>query len=131
MSIWTALGVTPEQIRAFQAQLTKLQADNRFLVRHNSELEFKLSRYEGPEKEVKMPTTLTGKILAVDPKFQFVVLNIGGNQGVAKDGNLLVSREGKLVAKLRVTRVESNSSIANIIRDWKVADVKEGDQVLH
>ena len=57
MSIWTALGLTPEQIKGFQEQLAKLQAENKFLVRQNSELEYKLSRYEGPEKEVKMPTT--------------------------------------------------------------------------
>jgi hypothetical protein len=131
LSIWSALGVTPEQIRGFQQQLAKLQAQNKFLVRQNSELEFKLSRYEGPEKEVKMPTILTGKVLAVDSKYEFVVLNIGGNQGVAKNGKLLVHRDGKLVAKLRVTTVESNSSIANIMPDWKVATVREGDQVIH
>jgi hypothetical protein len=131
LSIWTALGVTPEQIRGFQEQLAKLQAQNKFLVRQNSELEFKLSRYEGPEMEVKMPTILTGKVLAVDSKYEFVVLNIGGSQGVAKNGKLLVHRDGKLVAKLRVTTVESNSSIANIMPDWKVANVREGDQVIH
>jgi hypothetical protein len=27
--------------------------------------------------------------------------------------------------------VESNSSVANIIRDWKVADVMERDKVIH
>jgi hypothetical protein len=131
LSLWTTLGVTREQIKGFQEQLAKLQAENNSLVRRNNELECQLSWYVGPEKEVKMPAGLRGKIMAVDPKYQFAVLNIGRNQGVAKDGKLLVNRDGRLVGKLRVTTVESNSSIANILPEWKVTDVMEGDEVIH
>jgi hypothetical protein len=129
LSMWTALGVTPEQVRSFQEQLAKLQAQIKFLGRRNNELEYQLSRYEGPEKEIKLPAGLRGTVLAVDPKYQFVVLNIGENQGVVKDGDLLVNRRGKLVAKLQVTTVKSNSSVANILPDWKMGNVMEGDQV--
>jgi hypothetical protein len=131
LSAWTSLGISIDQIRALQQQLAKFQADNTFLVHENSALRFQLGRYFGPEMEVKMPTDLKGKVLTVDPKFQFVVLNIGDGQGVAKEGKLLVSRNGKLVGKLRVTRVQANTSVANILSDWKLADVMEGDQVIH
>jgi cell shape-determining protein MreC len=131
LSVWTALGITTEQIRALQQQLASFQAENTFLVHENSALQYKLSLYLGPEKEVKMPPNLSGKVLNVDPRFQFVVLNIGSDQGVAQGGKLLISRNGNLVGKLRVTSVEPQSSIANILADWKVADVREGDQVIH
>jgi hypothetical protein len=131
LATWRALAMTPAQIKGFQAQLARLEADNSFLTHRNSELETKISWFIGPEKEVKMPMSLSGHVVAVDPKYSFVVLNIGENHGVAKNGKLLINRDGKLIGKLRVTTVDSSSSIANILPDWKVADVREGDEVIH
>ena len=51
-------------------------------------------------------------------------------QGVVERGELLVNRDGKLVAKLRVTGVEPKRCIANVLPEWKQADVMEGDAVL-
>ena len=56
-------------------------------------------------------------------------LNIGDEQGVLQDGELLVSRNGKLVAKVIVRTVEKDRSVANIVPGWKLGDVFEGDQV--
>jgi hypothetical protein len=57
------------------------------------------------------------------------VLDIGENQGVLEDGELLVSRDGKLVAKVVVRTIEKDRCIANIIPGWKLGEVIEGDQV--
>jgi hypothetical protein len=76
-----------------------------------------------------MRANLRGRILVVDPKWDFVVLNIGENQGVLPEGELLVSREGKLVAKIIVRSVEGNRCIANIMPGWKLGEVIEGDEV--
>ena len=78
---------------------------------------------------IKLPADLKGKILVVDPKWDFVVLNIGEDQGVIQDGELLVSRDGKLVAKVIVRSVEKDRSIANIVPGWKLGEVIEGDEV--
>jgi hypothetical protein len=78
---------------------------------------------------VTLPANLRGKIVAVDPKWDFVVLNIGDGQGVKEDGELLVSRDGKLVAKVIVRSIQRDSCIANIVPGWKLGDVIEGDEV--
>ena len=39
----------------------------------------------------------------------------------------LVSRDGKLVAKVKVRAVERDRSIANVLPGWKLTDVYEGD----
>ena len=70
-----------------------------------------------------------GRILVVDPKWDFVVLNVGDDQGVKEDGELLVSREGKLVAKVIVRSIQKDRCIANIIPGWKLGQVIEGDEV--
>jgi cell shape-determining protein MreC len=65
----------------------------------------------------------------VDPKWQFVVLDVGEDQGIIKDGELLVSRDGKLVAKVVVRSVEKGRSIANLMPGWTFGEVVEGDLV--
>jgi hypothetical protein len=139
LAVWKQLETSPEQIRAFKATLAKSNEErdryadeNKILTRRNNELQVQLSRYVGPEISPKMPP-VNGKVVAVDPKYDFVVLNVGENQGVVENGTLLVNRDGKLVAKVRVTKVEPNRSIANVLPDWKQSgvDLMEGDQVLN
>lgn len=138
LAVWNQLQVTPDQIKAFKQELAqsneerdRFADENQILLRQNNELKVELSRYKGEEIDPKMPAGLAGRILAVDPKYDFVVLDVGGNQGVVENGKLLVNRDGKLVAKVRVTKVEPNRSIANIMPDWKQAEVMEGDQVVY
>jgi hypothetical protein len=68
--------------------------------------------------------------MAVDPKWDFVVLNVGEDQGVLPDGELLVSRDGKLVAKVIVRSVQKDRSIANLVPGWQLGEIIEGDEVI-
>jgi len=56
-------------------------------------------------------------------------LNIGEDQGALQDAELLVSREGKLVAKVVIRSVEKDRCIANILPGWRIGDPIEGDEV--
>ena len=74
---------------------------------------------------------LEGKVLAVNPNWSFVVLNIGDRQGVVAGSSLIVKRAGNLVARLRVTSVEPSTSIADIQgTTLKGATVQPGDVVI-
>ena len=75
------------------------------------------------------PAMLRGRILVVDPKWDFVVLNVGDDQDLKVNGELLVSRGGKLVAKVIVRSIQKDRSIANIMPGWKLGEVIEGDEV--
>lgn len=86
------------------------------------------SRFE--DVRVELPAGLTGKVLAYDPKYEFVVLDIGNNHGVKQNGEMIVSREGKFVGKVRITSVQDNQCIANVLRKEKKSDVLEGDVCL-
>ena len=139
LAAYRATGVGPAEIQAQADELKTVSAErdtyiveNGILLRSIQQLEYDLSRYEGTkEPEVPLPVGLKGRIVAVDPKYDFVVLNIGEADGVLQNGKMLVNRDGKLVAKVRITKVESNRSIANIMPEWKQAEVSEGDQVLY
>jgi hypothetical protein len=136
--IWEAIGLTPDQMKAALVDLkaTKKERDvfvteNKTLLRERNRLQAKLDELLGPDIEVPLPVGLKGQIVAVDPKYDFVVLDIGGNQGVLERGVMLVNRGGKLVAKVRIASVTPERSIANILPEWRQSEVIEGDQVLY
>jgi hypothetical protein len=136
LAAYTATGLTSDQVGKLNAALknaqTEIEAINEekmVLQRAVNRLQTRLAKYEGPETEIKLRADLKGKILVVDPKWDFVVLNIGEDQGVLEDGELLVSRDGKLVAKVIVRSVEKDRSIANIVPGWQLGEVIEGDEV--
>jgi multidrug efflux pump subunit AcrA (membrane-fusion protein) len=129
--------LTPEQIvklthtlKDAQDAIVVANAEKAVLFRANVRLSNELARLKGTEEfVVKLRADLKGKILVVDPKWDFVVLNIGEDDGVLQDGELLVSRDGKLVAKVIVRSIEKDRCIANIVPGWKLGEVFEGDEV--
>jgi DNA gyrase/topoisomerase IV subunit A len=136
LAAYKATGITPEQVgklsRALkdsQEEVAIVNEEKAVLQRTVDSLRTRLAKYEGPDSTVKMRASLKGKILVVDPKWDFVVLNIGQDQGVKDEGELLVSRDGRLVAKVIVRSLERNRCIANVMPGWKLGEVIEGDEV--
>ena len=139
LAAWHALGVSLKQARATIDSIKKLTeerdvvlGENKILLSHNAKLQNKLDELVHPsENGPELPEGLTGKVLAVDPKYEFVVLNIGDKQGVREYGQLLVSHAGKLVAKVKITGdIKDDKCVANVMPGWKFSDVMEGDTVL-
>lgn len=137
---WDFIGKTPDEVKKIIADLAVTQkqrdtyvAENKILSRENTKLNAKLADFIGDNPPVILPTGLKGNVVAVDPKFDFVVLDIGGNQGVLERGEMLVNRKGKLVAKIRIATVSPERSVANILPESKMPnlEVMEGDQVLY
>jgi hypothetical protein len=135
---WTALGIPVERVREaletnrrLQTERTAMLTENKTLSRQYRETKAELDKYKVPDFDPPLPPGTKGKIVAVDPKYDFVVLDIGSNQGLLPDAKMLVNRDGRLVAKVKITRVEPNRAIANIMPEWKQDDVLEGDQVVY
>jgi hypothetical protein len=138
LSQWRLLNMSIDQARALQGELRKsreerdvITAENRVMVKKIRTLENQLARYEGDNRPPQLPAGLKGRIVAVDPKYDFVVLDIGGNHGVLERGEMLVARNGKMIGKVQITSVEPTRSFANVVPGFKQADVQEGDQVLY
>jgi len=136
---WKTLGFTVDQIKGILAQLkdTRKERDglNETLVKWKSMyrgVTNELARWVSPEdqKSPPLPSDLKGKVVVVDPKFDFIIVNVGESQGVLERGEMLVSRDGKLVAKVRVWTVQRDRCVANVLPGWKLADVVEGDFVV-
>ena len=137
LAAYKATGVTPQQIlgmnkefKAVQDNLTVANTENKILTQKIKKLETELAVYRDPNFFVTLPASLKGKVLVADPKWNFVVLNVGEDQGVLERGELLVNRDGKLVAKVVVRSVRKDSCIANVLPGWELGEVMEGDQVI-
>jgi len=136
LAAYKATGITPDQVgklsralKESQEEVAIVNEEKMVLQRAVDNLKTRLAKYEGPDPTIKMRANLRGKILVVDPKWDFVVLNIGLDQGVKEEGELLVSRDGRLVAKVIVRSLEKNRCIANVMPGWKLGEVIEGDEV--
>ncbi len=75
---------------------------------------------------------LTGRILAVNGGWNFVVISVGDKQNSVMGATLLVLRGGEPIAKARVSSVEANTSIADILPGSvrKGVTVQPGDTVV-
>jgi hypothetical protein len=136
LAAYRATGFTADQVgglskalKSSQAELEAVQEENGVLQRTVSRLNNQLAQLVGTNYVVTLRADLKGKVVAVDPKWDFVVLNIGGDEGVLDDGEMLVSRDGKLVAKVIVRSVQKDRSIANVMPGWQLGEIIEGDVV--
>jgi hypothetical protein len=80
-------------------------------------------------KTGKMPG-VSGKITFVDHAWNFVILDVGLSNGVVPNGELIVYRGRTFLGKVRVTRVDPNDAVAEILPDIK-GDIQIGDAVLN
>jgi hypothetical protein len=134
---WKSVATGPEQVQELVDTLKSLRTTNdviqeekRMLVKKNSELDRRIKALTVGVDDPLVPRTVKGKVLVVDPKWDFVILDVGAKQEVPESGVLLVSRNGTLVAKVRVAAVDETRSIANVMPGWKLGDIIEGDTVV-
>jgi hypothetical protein len=128
----------PEEIKVRLAELVTTKksldavvAENKLIKASRDEYMARYFALVEPDAAVALPPGLKGKIMAVDPKYDFVVLNIGDEQGVKERGEMMVNRKGKLIGKVRITSVQKDTSVASILPAWQRGEIMEGDQVLY
>jgi hypothetical protein len=128
---------TPQQalssskdMKAMADRVAAIEDEKKVLQRQLTRVQNELNVYKDPNHPVELPADLVGKVLVTDPKWDFVVLNVGEDQGAQEHGELLVNRDGKLVAKIKITSVQKDRCIANVMPGWKLGEVLEGDQVI-
>jgi hypothetical protein len=73
---------------------------------------------------------VSGKITFVDRAWNFVILDVGVQNGVVPNGELIVYRNRTFLGKVRVTKVDPNDAVAEILPDAK-GDIQIGDAVLN
>lgn len=76
---------------------------------------------------------IRGSVLAVNQAYNFVVLSLGGRQGVEPNTEMLVLRGGSFIGKIRVSSVEPATAIGDIVASSlaRGVQVQPGDTVVY
>jgi DNA repair exonuclease SbcCD ATPase subunit len=117
------------QLAEQQMLITKLQGD---LDSTRSQLAA-FQREKEDRMRQKMRNGLEGRVLAVNPAWNFVVLSLGDKNGVVNNAELLVKRGTQFIGKVRVTSVEPSTSIADIVANSvpQGTTISPGDDVIY
>jgi hypothetical protein len=107
--------VLADKVRAAQDRLTTMEEEKKQRESRNNK------------------SGIHGKVLAVNQAYNFVVLGIGERQGVVRDAELLVMRNGAFIGKIRISSVEPTTSIGDIISNSlaRGVQVQPGDTVIY
>lgn len=123
------------RIDDFEVQVATLEEEKMEMAETIEDQRIQIAELEAiayPEIEgaVGTPPGLSGEIMVVNPEWNFVVLNVGSEQGLSVHTEMLVHREDHLVGRVRVSSVKTQNAIAEIMTDWQQAPLREGDHVL-
>lgn len=129
--------ITSEQTAKTARQIYELQNWVDVYKEENKILKATLQRIEREQPDVlycpkvqPLPAELRGKVVACDPKWHFVVVNVGQEQGARSRGEFLVCRNGRLIGWLVISNVEKDRCIANVKQGWQLTEILEGDLVM-
>ena len=123
------------QLDEARRQLEGAERENALLVDKMRGAQERTTPVEEEKKRrvVSSRPGVRGTVLAVNQAYNFVVLNLGGRQGVETNTEMLVFRDGVLIGKLRVSSVEPSTAIGDIIGSSlaRGVQVQPGDIVVY
>ncbi|HBA85492.1 MAG TPA: hypothetical protein DCZ95_15505 [Verrucomicrobia bacterium] len=122
------------QIDDINNQLVKAEEETRDLQDQVAQLDKVIKDMEAEQglksASSSVPVGTNGKILFVNPDWNFVVLDIGSKAGLVPTAEMLVHRADHLIGKVRISSVQDDMAVAEIVNAWEKAPIKEGDHVL-
>ncbi len=127
-------GDLQQQLEETRRQLDSAEREKQLLADKIKTAEFRGSNGQGPKgRSAPKNPGLRGTVLAVNQAYNFVVLNLGGRQGVEANSELLVLRGGTPIGRIRVSSVEPATSIGDIISNSlaRGVQVQPGDIVIY
>lgn len=81
------------------------------------------------EKIVIKPTSrITGKILAVNKEYAFVIIDLGKANKLNLGDILSVYRDDKFIGRVQIEDIQEDTSAATILPEWHNKEFKEDDE---
>jgi hypothetical protein len=119
-------------------QLTKYRGQTSNLTERNEQLLQQLTQFKEVIDKLGVnpadpldgaPPARTGMVIAVMKASNTVEVSIGYDEGI-REGHLLdVTRAGRYITKLRVKSTRPDRAVAEILTDFRLGSIQEGDRV--
>ncbi|GAB4243261.1 MAG: hypothetical protein OHK005_07540 [Candidatus Methylacidiphilales bacterium] len=124
--IVAAFEKTKNDLTVIQDQLKTVEFENKTLASEVS----RLKDLEELRNRKAAPPELTGKVVAINRAWNFVVLDVGTDKRLVDGVDLTVYRGNQMIGKVRTVSVDNKTAVADILPDWTKLDIQVGDQVL-
>jgi len=85
--------------------------------------------FDYEDKFPSLDLSLDGRVLSVDRDTEFVIVNIGENQGISIGNVLSVYRNNNYMGDIKVTRTQAEMSAADLIQPLSIRKIKKDDQI--
>jgi len=121
-----------EEIKKLNDSFATLDAEKQVLGKELQKKQDEIKRLEDQarmSREGVMAPGLTGRIVAVNADWNFVVIDIGSKQGVVPNVPMMVHRDGRLIGKVKITTTDAIVSVADVMPEWKQEEILLGDMV--
>jgi hypothetical protein len=114
------------------AEREKILLSDKMKVTQEKSTQLETERKHRPAPAANNPG-IRGTVLAVNQAYNFVVLSLGGRQGVEANSEMLVLRGGSFIGKIRISSVEPATAIGDIITSTlaRGVQVQPGDIVVY
>jgi len=139
-TLTTELTQLKDEQQRLRAQLSELETAKRDLETKVTELSnhptVELDKVvvtpEGAAPAASAPSApggMQGQVVVVNREYDFIVMNLGRNQGLQIGQEFQVSRGEEVLGRVKVEKVYDELSAAAILPDSKKDSIREGDQV--
>jgi len=123
----TKLTATNEELRE---ELEEVRQEKRELERQIAERTGKIpGSVDVGEVKVTTGRRFNGRVLVVNQKHNFVVIDVGKIHGLEKGVVLIVHRGNRFIGKAQVVKVYEKMAAADLVADWMQEDVQVSDGV--
>ena len=118
-----------QQLVASQKEKARLERD----LHHNSWIIQRLMEHGVPVNDIiqsgesQPATPIEGKVLAVRPEVNLVMLSVGQDDGVRRGHRFTIYRREQYIGKVEVEKVFADMASARILVDWTKEDIVEND----
>jgi len=75
--------------------------------------------------------SFSGRILAVNPTWNFVIMDLGKNDQVVEGLTMMIYRGEKLIGKIKTVTVDAQTTVADVLPGTPANAIEVGDQVVY
>ena len=129
----TALQELPQSKEVTKSKNNSKNISNQHKAKHTEiKTDAVQSEHSPDEFTLSPPRGKEGKVVAVNTIWNFVVINMGSQDGMVNGAEISIKHENQIIAKATVTSVEELTSAADLIKDSLVSNVtvQVGDQIV-
>lgn len=124
-----------QEINSLSEKVKVAEGEQKLLTAAKEKTEVELKKLREQIEMIKPGGTksisLSGRILAVNPTWNFVILDLGKNDQVVEGLTMVIYRGEKMIGKIRTVTVDAQTSVADVLPGTPPAAIEVGDQVVY